>query len=169
MEFTFDVKLDTSDLKKMIKSVKAVNKRHIKYGWIDGKMYPASHQNAGIPIAQVANWQEFGLSGSANKPPIPSRPYFRQSINVGKTKYRTNIASIFGTALKGGNTVSRLDKLASEFVIDYSESVLRQNYKKLSGYTVAIKGHSYQMDDSGVMMENFKSKVYRTSQANIKD
>lgn len=168
MEFTVKTTLDMSGLKAMTKSVKAVNKRHIRYGWIDGKSYPASHKNAGIPIATVANWQEFGLSGSSDRPPIPSRPYFRQAINMSKKRYRTNLASIFGTAIKGGDTASRLTVLANELVIDYSESVLRQNYKSLSPYTVKLKGHSYQMDDSGVMFANFKSKVYRTSIDNIK-
>lgn len=169
MEFTFSVELDTSGLKKLRKSVNALNKRHIKYGWIDGKMYPASHANAGIPIAQVANWQEYGLGGTADKPPIPSRPYFRQTVNITKNTHYTDIASIFGTAIKGRDTTAKLNKLANEFVKDYSESILRQNYQKLSSYTISIKGHSYQMDDSGIMMQNFKAKVYRTSANNIKD
>ncbi len=167
MEFIIKTELDLTGLKAMTKSVKAVNKRHIKYGWFDGKMYPASHKNAGIPIAQVANWQEYGASSDGKN--IPARPYFRQAINTSRYKYGSNIASVFGTAIKGRDTTSRLNTLANEHVLDYSESVLRQNHKSLSGVTVSLKGHSYQMDDSGVMLDNFKAKVFRTSQNNIKD
>ena len=164
MGFTVDVKLDISGLKQLEKSCKGITKKHIRYGWIDGKIYPASSANKGIPIAQVAHWQEYGKAGTPQTPPIPSRPYFRQSIAMTKVNYTTNLSTIFLDVVHNRNTITNLNKLAVELVKDYSESVLRQNFEALSGYTVLKKGHSYQMDDSGIMMNNFKARVYKQKQ-----
>ena len=169
MEFDITTTLDLNGLRKLEKACKGINKRHIKFGWIDGKKYPMSGGNGGIPIAQVAAWQEFGRGGNANTPSIPSRPYFRQAINMAKTSYKGQITNIYLNVLYGINTATSLEKLSGELVKDYSESVLMQNYMKLAPMTVALKGHSYQMDDTGIMIQNFKSKVYRTSLDSVKN
>ena len=168
MGFTVTTQLDLSGLKMLEKSCKGITKKHIRYGWIDGKIYPASSDNKGIPIAQVAHWQEYGKAGTPQTPPIPSRPYFRQSIAMTKNNYTSNLSTIFSDVVHNRNPITNLNKLAVELVKDYSESVLRQNFEALSGITVAKKGHSYQMDDSGIMIENFKSKVYRTSMNTVR-
>lgn len=169
MGFDIRVTLDTVKLKNLERSCKGLSKRHIKMGWFDKKFYPSSHPNKGIYIAQVAAWQEFGLGGSKERRPIPSRPYFRQAIRKVETGYTQEFSNLFKKAIKGEDTNSNLQTLATEFVKDYNESVLLQNFTPLSDYTVALKGHSYQMDDSGVMIENFKAKVFRTSLDNVGD
>lgn len=168
MGFTVTTQLDLSGLKMLEKSCKGITKKHIRYGWIDGKIYPASSDNKGIPIAQVAHWQEYGKAGTPQTPPIPSRPYFRQSIAMTKVNYTSNLSTIFSDVVHNRNLITNLNKLSVELVKDYSESVLRQNFEALSGITVAKKGHSYQMDDSGIMIQNFKSKVYRTSMNTVR-
>ena len=85
-----------------------------------------------------------------------------------RENYTTNLSTIFSDVVHNRNPITNLNKLAVELVKDYSESVLRQNFEELSGITVAKKGHSYQMDDSGIMIENFKSKVYRTSMDTVR-
>ena len=161
MGFTNDVKLDISGLKQLEKRCKGITKWHIKFCWIDGKKYPSSSSNAGIPIAQIASKHEFGTG-------VSQRPYFRQTIDIARRTHKKEISNIFKDALYGINTATSLEKLSNELVKDYSESVLRQNFDALSKVTVAKKGHSYQMDDTGVMIQNFKSKVYRTSLKNSK-
>lgn len=161
MEFTVTSTLDLNGLKKLEKSCKGINKRHIKFGWIDGKNYPVSSGNGGIPIASIAAKHEFGTG-------IVRRPYFQQTIDIARRTHKPEITNIFLNVIYGTNTATSLEKLSNELVIDYSESVLRQNYKKLSDVTVAIKGHSYQMDDTGIMIQNFKAKVYRTSLDSVK-
>ena len=161
MGFTVHTTMDLSGLRSLEKQCKGISKRHIKFGWIDGKNYPASSDNAGTPIAQVAANHEFGTG-------VSQRPYFRQAIDIARQTHKKEITNIFEDVLHGRNTATSLEKLSNELVKDYSESVLRQNYKALSPTTVSIKGHSYQMDDTGVMIQNFKSKVYRTSLKNSK-
>lgn len=161
MDFNLKMDIDLKPLKKLEKQVKALNRRHIKFGWIEGKNYPASSGNSGISYAQVANWQEYGLAGSGDRPSIPARPYFRQTINRVRYKYNSDIRDIFTTALQGSNTLPKLERISSGVIFDYNESVARQNHKKLSAYTMKLKGHGYQMIDSGLMNKNFKAKVYR--------
>lgn len=158
MEFEMKVTSDLSGFDKMAKDVKLLNRRHIRFGWFDGKTYPATHDNAGLTYAQVAYYQDFGVG-------LAQRPYFRQSTNITKYGHRQEIASIFGTATRGGDTILKLEKLAEGIHNDYRKSVARQNYKALSPVTVAIKGHGYQMVDSTLMTQNYQAKVYKTSQA----
>lgn len=161
MGFTVDIKADLNGLRKLEKQCKSISKKHIKFGWIDGKRYPMSSANAGSPIAEIAAKHEFGTG-------VTQRPYFRQAIDIARRTHKPEITNIFLDTIYGTSTVTSLEKLSDELVKDYSESVLRQNYKALSPVTIAIKGHSYQMDDTGLMIQNFKSKVYRTSLNSVK-
>ena len=83
--------------------------------------------------------------------------------------FEHNIKAIFTDAIHGRDTTNRLNTLATSISMSYKQSVAMQNYTKLSNYTITMKGHTYQMIDSGIMMDNFKAKVYRTSQDNIKE
>lgn len=163
----FKITSDLQGIKNLEKYCRTINKRHIRFGWYEGKKYPASHENSGIPIAQVAYWQEYGSSSGGRN--IPSRPYFRQTKNIVKNSYNSQIKSIFLTGIFGNDMSGGLNRMADSIVLDYQKTVAKQNNKKLSAYTIALKGHTYQMFDSGVMMANFKAKVYHQNQVHIKD
>lgn len=165
MEMTYKLTKNTVKLDQMVKSLKQINSRHIRFGWLDGKIHPKS---GGLTIAQVAHFQEYGvrISDTAS---IPSRPYFRQAINKIRYAYYNKIRAVYVSALNGSLDESVIATLSREVVKDYNESVLKQNYRKLSEYTISIKGHSFQMDHSGVMLQNFKAKVYRQNIDAIKD
>lgn len=156
---TLTINQDLSGFKNLKKELNKLKSRHIKFGWINGKKYPASHKNAGKYIASIAVLQEYGFDK------IPRRAYFRQMINTIKhsSKYRSDIGEIFVSALHGNLDESKLNKLAQELPKDYNESVLRQNKKPLAEYTVSIKGHTFQMDHTGYMLTNFSSKVFKQS------
>lgn len=163
----FKITSDMKGMKDLEKHCRTLNKRHIRFGWYEGKKYPAGHDNAGLSIAQIANWQEYGVSNGEKN--IPSRPYFRQTINKVKTSNYAQIKKIFLTGIHGNNIDGGLNKLAEAIVLEYQTSVAMQNHKRLSDYTVSMKGHNYQMYDSGVMMANFKARVYKQKQEHIKD
>lgn len=163
LDTDFKLTLDTQGIKNLEKYSRTLNKRHIRFGWYEGKNYPADHDNKGISIAQVAYWQEYGYGA------IPSRPYFRQAMNKVKRGTRSQIKTIFLTGIHGNNISGGLQKLADSIVLEYQKSVATQNYKSLKDYTIKLKGHTYQMYDSGVMMGNFKARVYHQNQAHIKD
>lgn len=162
MSFTLDTTLDMSGLKNLEKSLRGIKKKHIKYGWYEGKTY-TDGKNRGIPIAQIANWQEYGKPSEGDEPPIPARPYFRQAIESAGDSHNQTIKNIFVATVSNESPIVDINKLANSLVIDYRQSVARQNHQELSKVTVSKKGHSYQMKDSEVMMDNFKARVYKTS------
>lgn len=162
MGFTLDTTIDMSGLKNLEKSLRGIKKKHIKYGWYEGKTY-TDGKNRGIPIAQIANWQEYGKPEEGDDPPIPARPYFRQAIESSGESHNQNIKNIFVATVNNESPIVELNKLANSLVIDYKQSVARQNYQELSYRTIKRKGHDYQMKHTEVMMDNFKARVYKTS------
>ena len=164
MEFEFKLDIDTTKLKALQRDIKVLNKRHIRYGWLKNKMHP----NAQVPIAQVANLQEFGVLASEDNVAIPARPYFRQAMNKVRYGYYNDIKYIFIATLEGRDVDSHLNFLAENLRTAYGNSIASQNHKALAPYTVKLKGHKYQMFDSGVMINSFESKVYRQGIGSIK-
>ena len=164
MEFEFKLDIDTTKLKALQRDIKVLNKRHIRYGWLKNKMHP----NAQVPIAQVANWQEFGIPATEDNAAIPARPYFRQAVNKVRYGYYNDIKNIFIATLEGRDVDSHLNFLAENLRTTYGNSIASQNHKALAPYTVKLKGHKYQMFDSGVMISSFESKVYRQGIGSIK-
>lgn len=162
----FDIKFDTdfSALIRLEKAVKQLNSRHIRWGWLKDIKHPTKDgKRSGISVAQIANWQEYGTDK------IPARPYFRQAINKSRYSYNSDIADIFKSSLNGLVDHIKLNALADNLVKDYHESVVKQNYKKLAEYTVSIKGHTYQMDHTGLMLTSFEAKVYKQSIDAVKE
>ena len=164
MEFEFKLDIDTTKLKALQRDIKVLNKRHIRYGWLKNKMHP----NAQVPIAQVANLQEFGIPATEDNAAIPARPYFRQAVNKVRYGYYNDIKYIFIATLEGRDVDSHLNFLAENLRTAYGNSIASQNHKALAPYTVKLKGHKYQMFDSGVMINSFESKVYRQGIGSIK-
>lgn len=164
MEFDFKLDVDTTKLKALQKDIRQLNKRHIRYGWLKNKLHPIAR----VPIAQVANWQEFGLPATENNSAIPARPYFRQAVNKVRYGYYDDIKYIFIATLEGRDIDSHLNFLAENLRTAYGNSIASQNYKPLAPYTVKLKGHKYQMFDSGVMINSFESKVFKQGIDSIK-
>lgn len=162
-KITFKIDEDFTMLRRIEKSVKQLNARHIRWGWLDNVKYPSDKGKSFTTTAQVAFWAEYGTIKQ------PARPYFRQAINKSRYSYNDKIKDIFQRTLLTGVDETGLSILASNLVADYNESVLKQNYAKLSDYTVELKGHRYQMDDTGLLLESFKSKVYKQSINSVKE
>ena len=162
-----DIDFDDSYLKRIKKACNKGNVRHIRFGWIDKKKYPSGHKNEGTYIASVAYWQEFGTIGE-NGEHIHPRPYFRKLVNKVKFGYNEEIKKYFQSLCTGLVDNITLISLATEITKDYNEVMLSQSNKKLSPITIRIKGHTYQLDDTGVMLTSFKAKVFQQSFENIK-
>ena len=132
MEFEFKLDIDTTKLKALQRDIKVLNKRHIRYGWLKNKMHP----NAQVPIAQVANWQEFGIPATEDNAALPARPYFRQAVNKVRYGYYNDIKYIFIATLEGRDVDSHLTFSAENLRTAYGTSIATQTYKPLAPYTV---------------------------------
>lgn len=158
----FKVIEDMSGLKRVVKSVNAAHQRQIRFGWIDKKKYPSNHRSRGLYVAQVAFWQEYGTSK------FSARPYFRQLINKVKREFHSDIVSYYQQAINGHVNDQLLQTMANEINYKFHSHVSRQVNKPLSDTTIRIKGHDFQLDDSGLLLNSFNAKVFKQNFENIK-
>lgn len=145
---------DLSGLANLIKACKKAHNRQIRFGWLEKKKYPASENKPSLYVAQVAFWQEFGTDR------FVARPYFRQLINQVKYRFNDDIRWFLKGVAEGVVDDQQLLNLADEIEYSYHSTVSRQQYKKLSPITIRIKGHDFQLDNTGVMLNSFKAKVF---------
>ena len=153
---------DLTGFKNLIKACKKAHKRQIRFGWLEKKRYPAAKNKPSLYVAQVAFWQEFGTSR------FVARPYFRQLINQVKYRFNDDIRWFLKGVTEGIVDDQQLLNLANEIDYTYHATVSRQQYKKLSPITIRIKGHDFQLDNTGVMLNSFKAKVFYQNIDNVK-
>lgn len=153
----FKIDFDMSGLNNVIKAAQQAHTKHIRFGWLNGKRYPATHKNKGLPIAQVAQWQEYGTHN------IPSRPY--ASVSIYKTAFESldDIKAYFISVCNGSYNVTPLNSIAARGKKTFSDTVMNQGEKSLSPTTIRIKGHNFQLDHTGYLLQNFDAKVYKTN------
>lgn len=165
-KFHSSIKMDLSHLRKMKKVANKVKATEIEYGWINGKKYPRndiSVSRRGLTIATVAYMNEYGSYSVNNDGAtiyIPSRPYFQQSLHMVKKHTETNILHV-AYSIINGNLQNRyhFENVGERLKETILKSIDKQNYKELSTKTVNIKGHDYQWEDTGRMLDNITYKV----------
>lgn len=153
----FKMEFDTTVLDNIYKAAKQAHTKHIRFGWLDGKKYPATHKNKGLPIAQVAQWQEYGTHN------IPARPYAAISIYKTANESLEDIKDYFLAVCRGSYDVSYLNNIVARGKKTFSDTVMNQGEKSLSPTTIRIKGHDFQLDHTGYLLQNFDAKVYKTN------
>lgn len=153
----FKIDLDLSGLNNVIKAAQKAHTKHIRFGWLSGKRYPATHKNKGLPIAQVAQWQEYGTHL------IPSRPY--ASISIYKTVFESteDIKNYFLAVCEGTYNPNYLNNITARGKKTFSDTVMNQGEKSLSPTTIRIKGHNFQLDHTGYLLNDFDAKIYKTN------
>lgn len=159
--FTTTIDFDFTVIKTLLTNLNKVNNRHIKVGWYERKKHPKS----GFLIATLARMHEFGYETELNgkKVPIPARPYFRQAYpQIGKALQKGSV-DVFKALINNKDFESHIEKIGYNAKQAFQLSVMKQNMRKLSEYTVAKKGHAFQWDDTGMMLHHFKYKVFKSS------
>lgn len=152
---TVTIEEDYSGLAAVLDAAKKAQARHIRFGWLNGKRYPSSHKNRGMYIAQIAEWQEYGTHN------IPSRPYAMLNFLQMTTKAIPDIEKYFKSVCSGYFDDSHLDKIAEDGKKNFASIVMGQQFARLSKVTIRIKGHSFQMDDTGYLLHNYEGKVFK--------
>lgn len=89
----------------------------VRVGWFSGIRY-----EDGLPVAQVARWQEFGTGG---KYPIPPRPFMRPVLHGRGNEMREKLQKAYSKALKDNqNTMIVLGRFG-----EYLTSQIRQSIR----------------------------------------
>ena len=172
---TFDIDLDMSGLQQVIKAAKQAHTKHVRFGWINGKNHPFETGKR-LPIAQIAAWQEFGTraNGKAmfkggNGEGIPARKPLTITYYVVSEKILGEVKDYFIEVCKGSYSDKHLEAINKKVVKVFKETIDTQMFiPQLSGFTVKIKGHSYIFKDTGILINNFESKTFKTNYNKIR-
>lgn len=128
----------------------------IKVGFLNGATYPATADDpdkAGLPVATVAFWNEFGTVKA------PARPFFRNAIE----KNSGDWAEQLGVALKASNydTQQAFEIMGTLVKDQIVKSIVDTNSPALSPVTIARKGFAKPLIDTGVMQRSVDYVVER--------
>lgn len=107
-------------------------------------------------ILNRAAWNHFGTRGGASGGgwggPIPARPFLLQAMRQNKGKYRAALKGSAAQILVGStDTRSFLAKLGTDAQGDVQEAITNLSSPPNSPVTVALKGSSNPLIDSGAM------------------
>lgn len=171
---TWDV--DFSQIKKIKDSCKVVNRRHIQWGYLSPRVYPAGDPNgrAGMLVAWVAAINELGLEVSSGKNgkvrKLPARPFFTQSIAGAILLVGQIIERFFKDVLACKSMDDDLARLATMLEWTVRLSIDAQNFKSNAPFTLAKKaargGSPETLKDTLFMYLSVESKVLKNRMSN---
>lgn len=167
IDIKLDIKFDDLKLRDIVRACSQGANKHIRFGWLDKKRYPNSSRHKNLYVATVAYFQEYGTRQDG-KIHIAPRPYLRLTKNKVKNSYNNEIREYFKSICSGNVDITILNKITVEIKKDYDGSVISQKYKSLAEQTIKLKGHGFQMDETGLLLTSFKARVYKQSFENIK-
>lgn len=124
--------------------------KRVKVGFPAGKVGGAEMQKA--------IWNEFGTRGGASGGgwggPVPERPFFRNSMGENAGKYRSYLMSEGAKILVGKGTLPiALNRLGLVAQGDIQESITALSSPPNSPVTIALKGSSNPLIDTGAMRQ----------------
>lgn len=163
----FDEDFDLSGINKLKKNISQLNNNHIEWGWINRKNYPKSDDNGrgGESIAAIAFLNEHGFIVRSIGDRIiesPPRPYFKQSMGKSQSESIDISKKLFkDIAGDNQNIVAEMNKGSQILKNTLINSIMQQNQPKNTPKTEKLKGHDFQWDDTGVMLDNIEGKVLR--------
>ncbi|WVR18071.1 tail completion or Neck1 protein [Burkholderia phage Bm1] len=157
-------------LERQIDALKSADNMRLDVGWFETEIYPPDkerNRKGGIPIAQVAYWNEFGNAR------IPSRPFMRKAASQGQKKVTALAAQLSAQVLAGTMPIeTALKQIGLLMEGEVVDSIKNGGWKKNSKITVDgsppdkngkqfIKGKGFDkpLIDSSLMFQKVASKV----------
>lgn len=124
-----------------------------KVGWFETAAYPD-----GTPVAYVATIHEFGTAR------IPARPFMRPAVSDNGQQWLEQLADGAKASLTGGPPpASVLELVALGAAANVAEKIVAVTSPPLSPATVARKGSSKPLVDTGQMLQSVTGKVEKTA------
>lgn len=163
-------KWDTSKFDNALKRLETLCKKELQWGFFENSVYSESHSNkeaAGLPVAQVAYWNE---NGSRLAPP---RPFFTASIvrivanpdTNEPWKCKQQVCNIIDATIKNGRNVAPLNALGKMLADDLKEKIGTygldagdENPRNAPAWA-ARKGHDQPLIESGTMHDSVEYKI----------
>ena len=111
-------------------------------------------ENEGVSIAEYAAFNEFGTRT------IPERPFMRKTFDDNLANYNKLIERLFKGMLDGKLDAKMAFKiLGQQTEDDMKNTIMTGNFKPNSAYTVAKKGSSRPLIDTGTMRNSIRYEV----------
>lgn len=119
----------------------------VDVGFLEGATYPAGKgENAGLPVAQVAFWNEFGTKRA------PPRPFFRAAIAQHSAEWGTELGkAVKQTDYNARNAMSIMGLVIGDQIV---ASIVATNSPPLAQSTIDRKGFDKPLIDTGVMQRS---------------
>lgn len=118
-----------SSLNGTIKRLNQLNETDLSVGW-----FPNARYKADLPVAQVAEWQEFGTSR------IPARPFIRPAIDGNAVKWEKVIKTMFSKIVAGSLEVEQgFDIIGEVIKNDVKNEINKGNHLPLSPVTLGLR------------------------------
>ncbi len=122
------VKVNLTALKNLSKSLGEASNKQMQVGWFSSANY-----KAGLPVAQVAFWQEYGTKT------VPPRPFFRPAIDDNQSKWGALVESGFKAVIEGGATVDNVFNGLGLTVQADIKNAINSTHQELSPVTLALR------------------------------
>ena len=170
---TWDV--DFSEIDKIKKSCKTINRRHIQWGYLSPRTYPVGDPNgrAGWLVSYQAMIHEFGLDvvkdKKGGKRKMPARPFFTSSIAAAILLVKQIAERFFLDVLAGKNMDDDLGRLATMLEWTVRMAIDNNNFKELHEFTLERKekrgANMSILRDTNFMYLAVESKVLKNAQS----
>jgi hypothetical protein len=120
----------------------------VRVGFLENATYPG-----GKPVAMIAAIQEFGAPAAG----IPPRPFFRNMIADKSPEWGSAIGQLM---VSQNYDVERVLSMAGEAIAgQLRQSIVDTNSPPLAESTIARKGHSKPLIDTGHMLQSVSYEV----------
>lgn len=135
MEVSVDVTVEGDlGIDKMIANLKRLDGKKVSAGLFGGI------------AADKAMWQEYGTSRG-----IPSRPFLRNTLYENEAQWGSYTAPMIITMMNGGGSDAIMSKLGQRMANDIKKTIDAGNFAPLAASTIAKKGSSKPLIDTGEM------------------
>ena len=122
------VKVDLSALKDLKKALAGADNGKLQVGWFSSANY-----KEGLPVAQVAFWQEYGTTKA------PPRPFFRTAIDNNQNKWGALVESGVKAVIEGSATIDNVFNGLGLTVQADIKNAINSTHQDLSPVTLALR------------------------------
>ncbi|MGJ7513628.1 hypothetical protein ACSFE6_04740 [Pseudomonas baetica] len=144
------LKLNMNKLKAVKRRLKSLDGTKLQVGFFAEDRY----DDTGIPVAEVAMFNEFGTYRS------PARPFMNDTFesSYAKTAIKHGLTEVFKAAIKGQAMQHKLRQLG-ERLVEIMQATIDAYPGSKSAATILRKGFNDPLYDTGKMIESVKFQI----------
>lgn len=132
---------------KLVDGIKQLKSSKLEIGWFEGTSY-----DDGLPVAQVAYWQEYGTTRDGKKF-IPPRPFLRNTVSDKRKDWKDHLEKDLEKVVQGNMELEQaLNRLGTEATADIKESIAEFSNPPNAPATIKKKGFNDPLVDTGTML-----------------